>query len=86
MAQWQAEHKEPVMLERELEYWEANRETLTEKYPNMWLLIGAEGLVGHYSTYREAERAMYTFQDVLLPKLATTESVYEIPSVQVNAL
>ena len=86
MAQRQAEREEHVLLERESEYWEANREALTEQYPNMWLLIGAEGIVGHYSTYREAERAMYTFQEVLLPKLAATETVCEIPSVQVSAL
>ena len=88
MAQWQAEHRQPVMLEREFKFWEANRETLTQQYPHMWLLIKGEKLVGRFDSYNDALDACKA-DDTPLMQFVTTpveEPTYSLPSVYLTTL
>lgn len=80
----QAEHKEYVLLERELEYWEANRETLTQQYPNKWLLIKGEEVLGACETYDELAVADRELNAPLLQYASTQEPAFSLPSVSVS--
>ena len=83
MAQWQAEQEEPVLLERELEYWEANREALTTQYPNKWLLIRGEEVLGVCDNYEELVVADREVNAPLLQYASTQELAVNLPSVSV---
>lgn len=88
MAQLQAEHKEYVMLERELEYWKANREALTKQYPQMWLLIKGEELVGCYASYKEVLDACTAVDTPLMQYVTASveEPTYNLPSVYLTSI
>jgi hypothetical protein len=83
MAQLQAEHKEYVMLERELEYWKANREALTKQHPNKWLLIRGEEVLVVCENYEELVVADRDVNAPLLQYASTQEFAVNLPSVSV---
>ena len=88
MTQLQAERHEPVLLERVLKFWESNRETLTQQYPNKWLLIKGAQLVGRYDTYKEALDACGTVEAPLMQFVTTSveEPTYSLPSVYITSV
>ena len=83
MAQWQAEHENHVLLARELEYWETNREALTRQYPDKWLLIRGEDVLGVCNTYEELVVADREIDAPLLQYASTQELGVSLPSVSV---
>ena len=81
MTQLQAEHNQTVLLDRELKFWETNREILTQRYPNEWLLIRGERVLGHFATYDQASVADRTLDAPLMHFVSRDDPACDLPSV-----
>ena len=60
-----------VLLEKELTFWDSNQDSLRKRYPNRWLLIRGDEVLGDYETYdelivadREMDAPLIKFVDV----------------------
>ena len=86
MAQQQVDHDETVLLDTEYSFWIDNRESLVAAYPNQWLLIDGDQVVGHFLTHREASDADAKIDAPLMIFASTEEPEHSVPTFQVTGL
>ena len=77
------------MLEREIEYFEAHRDELLEKYRHQFVVIKSSELIGAFSTVEEAlsEGARrFGLEPFLVRRVAGTEEPISIPALTLGIL
>ena len=74
-----------VLLDRELGYWEANRDNLIRQYPNKWLLITGDKMVCASDTHVEVAEAAEAVDVPLIMFASTEEPTINLPSVFIDA-
>ena len=74
-----------VLLEEELTFWNSNQDSLRERYPNRWLLIKGNEVLGDYETYEELIVADRELNAPLIQFAAFPNDSVSIPTISVTS-
>ena len=83
------EKRSSGLLEVESAYYESNRDDLLMKFPNRFLLIHGEGLVGHFETMDDAITAgvlKFGSEHFLIRRSGDSEPVLSAPALVLGIL
>ena len=74
-----------VLLEEELTFWNSNQDSLRERYPNRWLLIKGNEVLGDYETYEELIVADRELNAPLIQFATFPNDSVSIPTISVTS-